>query len=199
MSLTKGSLESLELMLAGVIAADGIIAANPNTVIHVDPQKNIVDEIIVKVAKIATVIVPLVSQASDDSSGIDGVFYDEVPFNVTVFQNSKLVISGLSARAIAERIAAILKGNSGWPRNIFLRKPTIEHIPDRQLNIFQVNAQTAVDGICLAQLPVLVTDSQLAPVLDDSGAILAWPFRDQVTGNIVFLRIKDGQLNVSDA
>jgi len=155
MSLTKGSLESLEQVIADAISADSVIAANPNTVIHVDPQKNIVDEITIKVGKFHNVIVPLVESATDDESGIEGVFYDDVPFSVTVFQNSKIVGSGLSARALAERIAAILKGNSGWPRNVSLRKPTIEHIPDKVLNIYQVNAQTAADGGILTQLPAI--------------------------------------------
>lgn len=158
MSLTKGALEALEQMVADSISADGQLAG---IAVHVDPQKNIVDEVIVKLDKIATLIVPLVNTASDDNSGIEGVFYDEVPFSVTVFQNAKLVSGGLSARAIAERIAAILKGNSGWPRNISMRKPTIEHIPDRVLNVYQINAQTSVDGVILDKLPPIIAAGSL--------------------------------------
>ncbi len=152
MSLTRGALETLEQVLADSISA---VAALRGIAVHVDPQKNIVAEVTVKVAKLGTLIVPYVAKANDDSSGIEGVFYDEVPFTIGVFQNPKLVSSGLSARAIAEIIAATIKGNSGWPYNISLSNPSIEHIPDGALNIYQVNGKTSASGEMLAALPAL--------------------------------------------
>ena len=154
MSLTTGALESLEQALADSISADTQLAG---IAVHVDPQKNLVAEITVKLGKVSTVIVPYVPRASDDSSGIEGVFFDEVPFSISVFQNPKLVTGGLSARAIAERICAIVKGNAGWPRNICLSKPSIEHVPDNVLNIYQVNGKTAVEGNSLTALPTVTS------------------------------------------
>jgi hypothetical protein len=154
MPLTIGALESLEQALADAISADGALAG---IAVHVDPQKNIVAEVTNKISKLGTLIMPYVPRADDDSSGIDGVFYDNVRFTVSVFQNPKLVANGLSARNIAERICAILKGNPLWPRNIHLLKPTIEHIADAQLNIYQVNGETAVDGNILPKLPDLTS------------------------------------------
>jgi hypothetical protein len=152
MPLTLGALESLEQALADSIAADAALAG---IAVHLDPQKNIVAEVTLKVAKLGTVIVPYVSKATDDSSGVENTFFDVVPFTIGVFQNPSLVTSGLSARNIAERICQIIKGNAGWPRAIALTDPSIEHIPDTVLNIYQVNGRTAVDGNSLAQLPAI--------------------------------------------
>jgi hypothetical protein len=46
--------------------------------------------------------------------------------------------------------------------------------------------------------PLLIVDGALVPTVDDSGAILVWPFRDQVTGEIAYLRIKDKAVDVQD-
>jgi hypothetical protein len=161
MPLTLGALESLEQALADSIAADSLLSG---IAVHVDPQKNIVAEVTLKVARLATVIVPYVSKATDDSSGIENTFFDVVPFSIGVFQNPTLVTSGLSARNIAERICQIVKGNSGWPRNLALTDPSIEHIPDPVLNIYQVNGRTSVDGNSLAALPA-ITQSVVGGVI----------------------------------
>ncbi|MDE2102205.1 MAG: chitobiase/beta-hexosaminidase C-terminal domain-containing protein [Patescibacteria group bacterium] len=147
-----GALESLEQVIADSISADAFFAG---VTVMVEPQKNIIAEVRLKTANIANVIVPYVPEATDDSSGIEGVFYDVVPFSISVFQNPKLVTQGPTARAYAERVAANIKGNPGWPRNVFLRKPTIVHAPDDLLNIYDVLAQTAVDGVVLPQLPAV--------------------------------------------
>jgi hypothetical protein len=121
MSLTKGALENLEQLLADLISADVALAEFE---VHVDAQKNIVAAITAKLAQLGTLIVPYVAGATDKQTGSLAVFYDEVPFTVSVFQNPKLVSSGLSTRAIAERIDAVLKGNGGAPYHIALREPT---------------------------------------------------------------------------
>ena len=182
--MTIGALESLEQMIADAISADTVIMANPSTQVHVDPQKNIEAEVLVKVAKLGTVIVPYVPEGSDDDSGIEGVNYGDVPFQVLVFQNAKIVNTGLTCRAVAERIAAIIKGNSGWPRNVFLRKPTIEHVPDRVLNIYQVNGQTSVDGSVLTALPAISAGNPVSGV---------WALTCAQPGAAIFYR-KDGNL-----
>ncbi len=147
-----GALESLEQVIADSISADVFFAG---VTVMVEPQKNIVSEVRLKTAKVGNLIVPYVSEATDDSSGIEGVFYDRVPFSITVFQNPTLVAQGPTARAFAERIAANIKGNPGWPRNVFLRKPTLVHVPDDLLNVYDVLAQTAVDGVILPSLPAI--------------------------------------------
>ena len=101
-------------------------------------------------------IVPYVSRAHDDSSGVEGANFDEVSFSIGVFHNPVNGITGLSARAVAERICQVLKGNSGWPYAIYLTDPSIEPIPDPVLNIYQVNGRTAAAGAFLAQLPAIV-------------------------------------------
>ena len=48
------------------------------------------------------------------------------------------------------------------------------------------------------QLPLQVKDGTVLPSVDDSGNIVKWPFRDMATGVTVYLRIVDGQIQISD-
>jgi hypothetical protein len=152
MALTTGVLENFEAFIAAQVSAVGALAG---ITVLVAPEKNIVAEINVNIAKISTLIVPYVYQASDDDSGVEGTFFDETLFTVSVFQNPKLVTAGLSARSIAEIITATIKGNSGWPRSISLRSPAIQHIYDEELNVYQVNGRVALDGTILPKLPAV--------------------------------------------
>ncbi|HEV2691942.1 MAG TPA: chitobiase/beta-hexosaminidase C-terminal domain-containing protein [Verrucomicrobiae bacterium] len=152
MSLDLGALENFEQFVADQISA---VISGPGILILVDPQKNIVAEINLKIGKIATVIVPYVGEATDDDSGVEGTLFEDVPFSVSIFQNPLLVSSGPSARNHAEKIAALIKGNSGWPRNVRLGKPAIQHIYDEKNNVYQVNGITTIDGSILPKLPAI--------------------------------------------
>ncbi len=53
-------------------------------------------------------------------------------------------------------------------------------------------------GSTLGDLPIEVRDGQLVPLVSNTGIYQRWPFIDRVTGQIVFLRIRDGQLTLND-
>ena len=155
MPLTIGELERLEQVLADSLSADAVLRGIP---VNVDPQKKIMQEVILDAQKAANTIVILASVALDDSSGIEGVMWDKVKVEIACFQNPKLVISGLSCRSIAERVAAVVKGNPGWYRNIKLSDPSLEYAAadaEKNLICYIVYAETAANGQILTQLPAI--------------------------------------------
>ena len=152
MSLTLGVMENFEAFLATQITA---VPALAGLNVLVAPEKNLLQEINLRILKLAVVIVPHVYQASDDSSGIQGTMFDDTLFSVTTFFNPKITYGGLSCRSIAETIAATLKGDTGWPRNIELLKPTIRQVYDPDLNVYEVRGRVPLDGTIIPSLPAI--------------------------------------------
>jgi len=108
-----------------------------------DPQKNIVNEITLKVSKIRTVIVPFVAAANDeDPDLVEQVFYEDIKITIGVFQNPLIMLGALKTpRAICSQIVQTLKG---WiPDNmsacISPVRPTLERVVDAKLNIWSTN------------------------------------------------------------
>lgn len=47
--------------------------------------------------------------------------------------------------------------------------------------------------------PLIISDGGLQPTVENTGAVDTWPFKDQVTGQIVYLRVIDGEIVLAAA
>lgn len=136
----------------------------------VDPQKNIVDVISTKIAKLKTLIAPLVSGADDNSPGLHGPYFDEIRIDIGIFQNPILKGNDAPCRELA---LSVHEGLKGWKPDSLSstlnpRKTGIEQIADRTLNIW--NCAFATKGGFIASLPKVATP---VSYLTTGGIILA--------------------------
>jgi hypothetical protein len=77
---------------------------------------------------------------------------------------------------------------------------------DTQQNVFDYTQTNNYDGAyggygggdVRPPIPIVIKDSVPVPQIDDTGKIVAWAFRDQTTGQIVYLRIRDGVINIDN-
>jgi len=109
--------------------------------ILVEPRKNIVAEINLKLGKMKTVIVPKIVGADDNHPNVTGAYFDEIRISVGVFQKDLLKGEDASYIEIAEEIHKALKG---WTPDSLANavnpmKPGIEPIADAKLNIVSCN------------------------------------------------------------
>lgn len=150
-----------------------------NITVHADPQKNIVAEIETKIAKLKTLIAPLVSAADDNNPSMgSGVYFDDIQITVGVFQHPLLKGSDPTPRTICEAIHAGLKGWTPASLNspIVPTKPGIQQIADRTLNIWNTNFQTK--GGLVSELPKIyavessVTGGNVTLTCDTAGAAI---------------------------
>ncbi len=136
-----GMLDQLE---AEIVDRLSVIPFFATLTILAAPQKNIVDEIAVKVGKLRTVIVPVVSAADDNSPNLPGTYFDDITINVGVFQNPTIAASANDPlpREICEQIHGALKlwKPDSLSRVITARKPGISYAAqDGQLNVWNCN------------------------------------------------------------
>lgn len=130
--------------------------------VHVDPAKNIVASIETKLAKLKTLVAPLVESADDLNPNIHAPYFDQINISVGVFQHPLLKGDHPTPRAICEEIHAGLKG---WKPDslsnvITPGKPGIQQIADKTLNIWSTNFLTK--GGLIATLPKVATPTASA-------------------------------------
>lgn len=130
-----------------------------NLTVLSDPQKNVIDEISVKIAKIRTLVAPFVNRADDRNPNTHGSYFDLIQFNVGVFQNPLIASSNNdpTPRTICEQVHAVLKN---WKPDslsnvVVARVPGIEPVEHPSLNIW--NAAFETKGGEIATLPTVAT------------------------------------------
>ena len=129
----------------------------------VEPRKNIVAEIQSRVAKLKTLIAPKVVSADDGHPNVHGTYFDDIRLVVGVFQNPLLKGEDPEPLEICEEIHKALKNwtPASLTNAINPRKPGIEQIADRQLNIFNCNFATRggfVGALPEVALPVITPE-----------------------------------------
>jgi hypothetical protein len=82
----------------------------------------------------------------------------------------------------------------GEPLGNFTEKQSSSVFQDYRLEIETMQ----VFEIAIAELPLRVEDDQLVVTLDETRGIIKWRFLDHVTKQYVFLRVRDGQIHISD-
>lgn len=134
-------LKQLEQEIADRLASGADFAG---ITVLADPQKNIVDEISQSLAKLKTLIAPLVTGAADESPNIPSPYFNRIDISVGIFQNPLLKGNDADVWTLAEKVAARLKG---WTPDslsncLTPKKPTIERVADKNLNILSVGFET---------------------------------------------------------
>ena len=154
-------LKQLEQQIADRLISGAFFAG---LTVLADPQKNIVAEIEQNIAKLKTLVAPLVTGASDESPNVPSPYFNSIDISVGIFQNPLLKGGDPAVWDIAEQVEVRLKGwmPDGLSNVLTAKKPTIERIADRKLNILSVGFETK--GGFIAQLEQVAT-----PVLSRAG------------------------------
>jgi len=202
-ALTNGIAARLTTGYAALAAADPTLVSLPDVSVLLQDAHDIdseIDTVIGQIGMLTLVNMPSFKNRTPLSDRVNGeitliVEIGEAPL---VWRDDPLT----KPRAVdlAKMTAQLLQGLviTGFQP---LRVMNGDFQRDKKRQIYSLHLETvqvfAAPGAG-AGLPVAVSDGLMVLLLDDTGAFTGWKFRDQVTGDIVYFRIKDGLPDVDD-
>ena len=123
---------------------------------------------------------------ADESGGMTG---DGWPFNMNGYTDSDQYILHWSAYSSGAMVPAQVGAHiraRGWLCGMLTSAESSHTV-------------TGTEGLNFPLIPAVISGGQMTPTVDDSGSVISWPFRDQVTGSIVYVRIVDGAFQFSNS
>ena len=101
---------------------------------------------------------------------------DQYVLNWTAFSNASMIVVANGTKIRAQ----------GWLTGKITSKESDRTVTDSE-------------GMLFPPLPAFVDDGEMVPTVDNSGNVTSWPFIDQTTGLVVYVRVSDGAFTISDS